>query len=211
MKSLAILGAGGHAKVVADAALCSGWQNISFFDDRWPHIETVGRLKISGNTQSILSQSSEFNGVIIAIGDNAVRMEKMTLFLNENIPIATIIHPSAIISSSAQIAEGSVIFARAVLNPDCIIGAGTIINTGAIIEHDCRIGLSAHISPGANLAGNVQVGNLSWIGIGACVRQGIKIGSEVMVGAGSVVVNDLPNHCTAFGVPAKIYKENSKD
>ncbi|WP_392538280.1 acetyltransferase [Legionella sp. 227] len=211
MKSLAILGAGGHAKVVADAALCSGWQNISFFDDRWPHIETVGRLKISGNTQSILSQASEFNGVIIAIGDNAVRLEKMTLFLNENIPIATIIHPSAIISSSAQIAEGSVIFARAVLNPDCIIGAGTIINSGAIIEHDCRIGLSVHISPGVNLAGNVQVGNLSWIGIGACVRQGIKIGSEVMVGAGSVVVNDLPNHCTAFGVPAKIYKENSKD
>ncbi|WP_131795716.1 acetyltransferase [Fluoribacter gormanii] len=211
MKSLAVLGAGGHAKVVADAALCSGWQNIVFFDDRWPNIDRVGAWKVNGTTQSFLAQASEFDGLIVAIGDNSIRMEKMTHFLNEKIPLATIIHPSAIISPSATIAEGSVVFARAVLNPDCTIGAGTIINTGAIIEHDCTIGHGVHISPGANLAGNVSVGNLSWVGIGSCVRQCIKIGSKVMVGAGSVVVNDLPDNCTAFGVPAKIYKKNSKD
>lgn len=211
MKSLAVLGAGGHAKVVADAALCSGWQNIVLFDDRWPNIDRVGAWKVNGTTQSFLAQASEFDSLIVAIGDNSIRMEKMTHFLNEKIPLATIIHPSAIISPSATIAEGSVVFARAVLNPDCTIGAGTIINTGAIIEHDCTIGHGVHISPGANLAGNVSVGNLSWVGIGSCVRQCIKIGSKVMVGAGSVVVNDLPDNCTAFGVPAKIYKKNSKD
>ncbi|KTD04600.1 acetyltransferase [Fluoribacter gormanii] len=211
MKSLAVLGAGGHAKVVADAALCSGWQNIVLFDDRWPNIDRVGAWKVNGTTQSFLAQASEFDGLIVAIGDNSIRMEKMTHFLNEKIPLATIIHPSAIISPSATIAEGSVVFARAVLNPDCTIGAGTIINTGAIIEHDCTIGHGVHISPGANLAGNVSVGNLSWVGIGSCVRQCIKIGSKVIVGAGSVVVNDLPDNCTAFGVPAKIYKKNSKD
>ncbi len=211
MKSLAIIGAGGHAKVVADAALCSGWQNITFFDDRWPNVDRVGAWKVNGNTQSFLAQAAEFDGVIVAIGDNSIRTEKMTHFLNENIPLATIIHPSAIVSRSAKIAEGCVIFAGAVLNPDSTVGAGAIINTGAIIEHDCTLGQAVHISPGVNLAGNVSVGNLSWIGIGSSVRQCIKIGSEVMVGAGSVVVNDLPDRCTAFGVPAKIYKTNSKD
>jgi sugar O-acyltransferase (sialic acid O-acetyltransferase NeuD family) len=209
MRSLAIIGASGHAKVVADAALCSGWEQVTFYDDRWPKIENIGPCNIIGTTQNCLADASKYDGIIIAIGDNSARMEKLTLFLNENIHLATIIHPSAIISATAKIEPGSVIFAKAVLNPDCSIGAGTIINTGAIIEHDCIIGYAAHISPGVCLAGNVQVGNLSWIGIGSCARQRIKIGNNVMVGAGSVVVDDLPDNCTAFGVPAKIYKKNS--
>jgi sugar O-acyltransferase (sialic acid O-acetyltransferase NeuD family) len=208
MKSLAILGAGGHAKVVADAASCSGWQNIRFFDDKWPEFEHAQAGILSGNTQSLIAQAAEFNGIVVAIGDNALRRNKISLLLKEQLPLVTIIHPSAIISSSAALAPGTVVFAKAVLNPDCSIGLGGIINTGAIIEHDCILGAFVHISPGVNLSGDVQIGDLSWIGIGSCVRQCIKIGSNVMVGAGSVVIQDLPDECTAFGIPAKIYNKN---
>lgn len=211
MRSLAILGAGGHAKVVADAAHCSGWQNIRFFDDRWPQITRLGTWEVIGDIHSFLTQAAEFDAAFVAIGNNFVRMEKIDYLSKQKIPLATLIHPSAIISPSAQIGEGSVVFARAVLNPDCTVNPGCIINTGAIIEHDCLIGRGVHISPGVNLAGNVQVGDLSWVGIGTSVRQCIKIGKQVMIGAGSAVVNDLPDHCTAFGVPAKIYNKNSKE
>lgn len=208
MKSLAILGAGGHAKVVADAALCSGWQNITFFDDKWPETGHISTWSISGTTQSLIERASEFDGIVVAIGNNAVRMQKIRIFLNQKLPLETIIHPSAIISPSAVLAAGTVVFARAVLNPECTIGLGSIINTGAIIEHDCMIGHSVHISPGVSLSGHVHVGDFSWLGIGSCVRQCIKIGSRVMVGAGSVVIKDLPDDCLAFGVPAKIYNKN---
>ena len=210
MKSLAILGAGGHAKVIADAALCSRWQQVTFFDDNWPQNNTIGPWKISGNTESLITQLSEFDGVIIAIGNNVIRLEKIAHFMKESIPLATVIHPSAVVSRYAVVAQGSVVFANAVINPDSHIGLGAIINTGATVDHDCILGDAVHVSPGANLAGGVCVGDLSWIGIGSAVKQRVKIGNKVIVGAGAVVVNDIPDDCTVVGIPAKILSSKSE-
>lgn len=209
MKSLAIIGAGGHAKVVADAALISGWESVTFFDDKWPIQERIEAWIIAGSTATFLEKSHEFDGVIVAIGNNTVRLEKTKSFLASNLPLVTIIHQAAVVSPFAKIDPGTVIFATAVLNPFCHIGLGAIINTGAVIEHDCLIGQGVHVSPGVNLGGGVQVGDLSWIGIGASVRQSISIGNKVMVGAGAVVVKDVPNQCVVAGVPATI--QNKKE
>ena len=65
-----------------------------------------------------------------------------------------------------------------------------------------------HISPGAHLAGNVRVGELSHIGIGASIVQGIRIGKGVIIGAGAAVIDDIPDHVTAVGVPAKVIKRH---
>lgn len=204
MKSLAILGASGHAKVVADAALCAGWENVFFFDDKWPTLSQVSNWTVHGNIDSFLTDADTFDEAIVAIGNNAIRLDIINLLLKRNIPIATIIHPSAVVSKYSIIAPGTVIFAKAVLNPDCVIGLGSIINTGSIIEHDNHLGQAVHISPGASLAGNVQIGDLSWVGIGSSIRQNINIGKNVIIGAGAAVVQDLPDNCTAVGVPAKI-------
>ncbi|AWN72932.1 acetyltransferase [Legionella anisa] len=203
MKTLAVFGAGGHGKVVADAALCSGWDSIIFYDDNWPKKAELGPWSVQGDEDLFLSQAKQFTGVIIAIGDNMIRMEKIALLQKLNISLATIVHPSSVISPHAAVAEGSVIFANAVLNPGCSIGVGTIVNTGAILEHDCQLGNAVHVSSGAILAGGVEVGDLSWIGAGASVRHNIKIGSKVTVGAGAAVVNNIPDNCTVIGVPAR--------
>ena len=42
MEKLAILGASGHGKVVADIAQVCGWKSISFFDDAWPECRVNG-------------------------------------------------------------------------------------------------------------------------------------------------------------------------
>lgn len=211
MRTLAIIGASGHGKVVADAALSSGWQKIIFFDDRWPTLNKVGPWDVIGNCSSLLQKTSAYDEIIVAIGANAIRMEKITEILNCNIPLATIIHPSSIISSYTQIGIGSVIFAGAILNIDSSIGIGSIVNTGATIDHDCKLGNGVHISPGANLAGGVHIGDLSWIGIGTAIRQNINIGTCVTVGAGSVVVQDIANDCIVAGVPARpLHKDKVK-
>jgi sugar O-acyltransferase (sialic acid O-acetyltransferase NeuD family) len=204
MKTLAILGASGHGKVVADAALCAGWNNIIFFDDRWPELREIGSWKVVGNTESLLSTSSQYDEVIVAIGSNPTRLKKINHLKAADIPLATIIHPKAICSSYVKIEPGVVIFAGAIINIDSSIGVGSIINTGATIDHDCQLGECVHVSPGAHLAGSVCVGDLSWIGIGSSVRQNIIIGTEVIVGAGAVVVKNIQNCCTVIGVPARI-------
>lgn len=203
MKRLAILGASGHGKVVADTAECCGWQEIEFFDDAWPARRSNGSWGVTGDSAVLLVRLLEFDGVVVAIGNNAMRQAKLVALQAAGSRLATLIHPSATVSRYAVVGEGSVLFAGAVVNADARIGLGAILNSGCSVDHDCVLGDAVHISPGACLAGGVRVGEQSWIGIGACVRQMIQIGQRVMVGAGSVVVSNVPNDVTVAGVPAK--------
>lgn len=203
MKRLAILGASGHGKVVADCAELCGWDEVSFFDDAWPVLEANGHWSILGDTAALLKRISEFEGVLVAIGNNAIRHAKLRALTEAGAMLAVLIHPAASVSRYTGIGAGSVVFAGAVVNVDCRIGMGAIINTGATVDHDCVLGDAVHISPGAHLAGGVTVGDQSWVGIGASARQLVRIGSDVMVGAGAAVVADVPDGCTVAGVPAR--------
>tara|TARA_B100000212_G_scaffold209241_1_gene158004 strand:+ start:41810 stop:42421 length:612 start_codon:yes stop_codon:yes gene_type:complete len=196
-KTLAILGNGGHAREVADAATLSGWKDIKFFDD----LESLG--KVEGDTNVLLKNLSKFDGVIVAIGDNLIRWRKIKLLKENSANLVSIIHPSATISEDATIGTGSAVFAGVVINPGCSIGDGAILNTSAVITHDCKLGTAIHISPGAVLCGNVNVSDFSWIGANAVVIEGIKITNKVNVGSGAVVIRDIKNKGTYVGNPAK--------
>ena len=124
---------------------------------------------------------------------------------------ATAIHPSAIISPSAKIGEGTVVMAGAVINADTVIGKHCIVNTGATVDHDCVIGDYCHIAPGANVSGGTHIGEGTWIGVGACVIQCLNIGKDCMIGAGSVVVKDIPDSVTAYGNPCRVKTNINKD
>ncbi len=204
MKKLAILGASGHGKVVADTAECCGWQSIAFFDDAWPGCQHNGAWPVLGDTAALLRSLEQFDGVIVAIGNNGIRYSKQLELQAAGARLCSLIHPAATVSRYATLESGSVVFAGAVVNADARIGPGTIINTGSSIDHDCVIGAAVHVSPGARLAGGVVLGNLSWIGIGASVRQLVQIGEGVMVGAGAVVVADIADNLTVVGVPARV-------
>ncbi len=203
MKSLAILGASGHGKVVADCAEMCGWTDIIFFDDTWPHTDFISGWIVEGTSSHLLERASEFDGVLVAIGNNAVRLDKLQSLRKAGAFLPVLVHPSAVVSRYVSIEGGTVVFAGAVINIDCSVGMGAIINTSASVDHDCILGDSVHISPGAHLAGGVSVGNLSWIGIGGSVRQLVRIGSEVIIGAGASVVADVSDGSTVVGVPAR--------
>lgn len=203
MSRLAILGASGHGKVVADAAECCGWQVVDFFDDAWPNMVSNGAWQVVGDTALLKSSLQHYDGVLVAIGNNAVRYRKMLELEELGGRLCSILHPAATISRHAVIDKGVVILAGAVVNAGADIGPGVILNTSCSVDHDCVLGACVHISPGARLAGGVKVGDLSWIGIGASVRQLINIGRHVTVGAGGVVVSDVADSLTVIGVPAK--------
>ncbi|WP_394169174.1 acetyltransferase [Saccharospirillum alexandrii] len=203
MKQLAILGASGHGRVIADAAELSGWQKPIFFDDAWPSVEVNGPWSIEGDTKVLIERLSVFDAVAVAIGNNRIRALKLAKLSEAGGNIVTIVHPSAVVSRYASIEVGSVILANAVVNASAKLGSGVIVNTGAVIEHDCVVGDYAHISPNAMLAGGVRVGELAWIGASAAVRQLIEVGEGAIVGMGSVVTRDVPTGVTVAGVPAK--------
>lgn len=208
-KRLAIIGASGHGKVVADIAQACGIKGIVFFDDRYKDLSTHYGFQVVGSVQDAIELDSSsdnacFDVVIVAIGNSQIRQDIQRRFTHVS---DALMHPSAIVSESVTVGSGSVLMPNVVVNADTVIGQGCIINTGAIVEHDCHIGDFSHICPNSALAGGVTVGNSCWIGISSNVVQLIKIGHKVTVGAGAAVVNDIGDNMTVVGVPAKRLKE----
>jgi sugar O-acyltransferase (sialic acid O-acetyltransferase NeuD family) len=203
MKKLALLGASGHGKVVADIAICGGWQDIVFYDDAWPQRQENGAWRVVGDTSLLLQHIKDFDGVLVSIGDCETRWHKHLELKAIGALLVTLIHPKACISSAARLGLGSVVMPGSVVNVDASMGEACIVNTGATIDHDCVLGDAVHVSPGAHLSGNVTVGDGSWIGLGALVKQGVVIGKGVIVGAGSVVLGPVADGKTVIGTPAR--------
>jgi sugar O-acyltransferase (sialic acid O-acetyltransferase NeuD family) len=206
MKRLAIFGASGHGKVVADIAECCGWEEIVFFDDSFPQKKTLESWSVVGNTKDFASSMNSYDGCIVAIGHNVTRLDKIRLLVSLGAPIISLIHPNSVVSKYSSIELGSVVMANAVINSFSKIGLACIVNTSATIDHDCELMEAVHVSPGANLAGSVKVKECTWIGMGASVNQCLSIGKNVIIGAGSVVINDIPDNVIAVGIPSKVIK-----
>lgn len=203
MTKCAILGASGHGKVVAEIAELNGYSQIDFFDDRWPELINQEHWEVVGNTQVLLNEIEQYDLIVVAIGNNIIRLDKQRILKEAGGVFKELIHPKAVVSQYSQIGIGSVIMANAVVNSFASIGDSCIINTSCTVDHDCVLLDGVHISPGANLAGAVNIGESAWVGIGAQVKQLVNIGSGVIIGAGSTVLNDISNNHVVVGNPAK--------
>ncbi len=204
MTRLVIVGAGGHAAVVAESAQLQGtWDDICFIDDRYPDLSDIVGLPVVGDLAAVQSLRSDGAEFVIAIGNNTTRLNLYRSIAGEGGQMVSVFHPSASISRSANVEPGTVVMAQGVINARTKIGVACIVNTGATVDHDCVIDSGVHVSPGANLAGSVSVGERAWIGMGANVANNVSIGRDAIVGAGAAVLNDVAADRTAVGVPAR--------
>ncbi|WP_085299955.1 acetyltransferase [Cognaticolwellia mytili] len=202
-KTLVIIGAGGHGRVVADCAEQSGeYTEIVFLDDSVAERKHNAHWAIIDTVEHWINyrQKADF---IVALGNNAIRASIQQQLQTAGVNIATIVHPTAAISKHCQLGKGVVVFANAVVNVGTEIADGCIINTGATVDHDCHIGQYCHLSPGVNIAGGVRVERMSWLGIGCSVIEGITIAENSQMGAGAVITQNTKNGLLYLGVPAK--------
>lgn len=209
MKALPVIivGAGGHAAVVADALLASERSVIGFVDqDVQMHGRSLCGLPVLGDDE-YLSQVSSAEVMLVngigSTGDPCIRVRVQQRLQDLGWRFAGVIHPSATISNFAGLPPDVQVLARSVIQPNALIEVGCIVNTGAIVEHDVAMGSWSHVAPGAVICGGVRFGSFSHIGAGAVVMQGIQMGPRTLVGAGAVVVRHFEGHGTLLGVPAR--------
>jgi UDP-perosamine 4-acetyltransferase len=200
---IAVVGAGGHGKAVADAIIASDRHDLAgFFDDDSPRWGTMHfDLPVLGPAMDW--QSHRIDALIVAIGDNTERKRQFEALNAAGASFASVVHPCAVLAKGVALGEGTVVLANAVLNPDVRIGENCILNTAASVDHDCIVGPHCHLAPGARVTGEVHIGEGVFAGAGAIIVPGLSIGNWTTIAAGAVVVRDAPACTRLAGVPAK--------
>lgn len=199
--NLLIFGAGGHGRVVADAAVALGrWPGI-VASDRDPARcsgELLPGVRLLPAEPALIAQ---LDAVHVAIG-NARSREKEAAVLGAS-RLVGIVHPRASVSAHAHVGQGCFVAALAVLAPGARLGDCVIVNHGAVVDHDAVVGDFSHIAPNATLGGYASVGRRVLIGAGATVLPHVAVGDDVVVGAGAVVCEALTQPGIYAGVPAR--------
>ena len=189
-KKIAIIGAGGHGKVVGDIALLNQYKTIDFFDDRANEIKKFP-FTIIDNLNYLKENVKNYDAFFVAIGDNQIRSDKIRWLKKNKMNIVSLVHPKSTISRFSSLGMGTCVMANAVINPGTLIKEGVIINTSASIDHDCIIEDFAHISPNCSLSGSIKIGKFTHLGTGTSVHPGIHIGNNVKTGVGSRLFKDI--------------------
>jgi sugar O-acyltransferase (sialic acid O-acetyltransferase NeuD family) len=205
-----IMGAGGHAQVVADILLRmretgADLVPLGYLDDN-PALTGQKRLDLpilgTGAHLSVIPHDA----LIVAIGQNETRRRLFAALKGQGEHFMIARHPSAVIAPDVKIGPGSVIAAGAIVNPGSSVGANVILNTGCTVDHHNHIGDHVHIAPGVHLGGDVSIGTGTLVGIAAAVMPQRRVGDWSVVSAGALVHNDLPDRVVAAGMPARVIR-----
>lgn len=208
LPEIAIFGASGHAKVVIDIIERAGLYRIAaiFDDNEASHGKSFFGYVVKGGREALLTsyQKNEFVAMVVAIGNNQIRLNIADWLHTQGISRVSCVHPGVQLGRGVQIGLGSVLMAGVVVNSDTLIGNEVIINTGATIDHDNVIADAVHVAPGSHLCGHVSVGRATMIGAGSIVIPSVQIGEQVVVGAGSTVIANIADDLRVAGSPSRV-------
>jgi acetyltransferase EpsM len=207
MKKIIIVGAGEQGRVILDyVSQLEDCEVEGFLDDSLE--EEINGVPILGKVKDARFDSEK--NYFVAFGNNSLRGKIIEEIKKQGGKLETIVNPSAIISKTAEIGEGTSVGAGAIICNDSKIGEGVIIDTGAIIEHDNEIGNYVNVSPGSVTMGGVKIGKYSWISGGVKIGEDLEIGKNSVIGLGSVVLKNISDNVVAYGVPAEIKRKNNQ-
>ena len=147
-----VYGFSGHGAVVADVARACGYGEVVFLDD----------AKFDGKNVFKFDPSLEKADVIVAIGDNKIRRILQERVKNAGFVLVKLIHPSAVVSASAQIGEGAVVMPNAALAGGVIVGANTHVGIGSCAIQCVKIGANCIIGAGSVVVRDIADGSVAY-------------------------------------------------
>ncbi|MBI3548194.1 MAG: acetyltransferase [Elusimicrobia bacterium] len=209
MRRIAIVGAGGHGREVADvlrhAARAGEALSIEGFIDENEslHGREIEGLPALGGWEWFDRPARREVQVVCAVGAPNICRKLVLRARALGLSFGDAISPLACVSPGAKLGAGITLFPHAVVGVGARLGNHCILNLGASVSHDSVVGDFTILNPGARLAGNVMVGEGCNIGMQSSVIQGRTVGAWTTIGAGAAVVRDIPPGVTAVGVPAR--------
>ncbi len=217
MEKLLIVGSGGFGRetlecVRAIDAVCPTWDLVGFLDDDPALVgQVVDGLPVVGDIDSALASDHR---VVVTTGHPGNYTSRKRIVERLGLPsrrYATIIHPTAVLPTSARVGVGTILLATVVATTTVRIGSHVAVMPGTIFTHDDVVEDFTTFGAGVRVAGGARVREGAYVGSGAMIREGCSVGSWSLIGMGSVVTKDVPDSEVWIGAPARRLRRADTD
>lgn len=200
-----IVGAGTYGEVMHELAELLGYKIMGYYDESEEKLgKEIMRVKVLGKFSELNQNEINKRQFIVAIGNNSIRQKLMTKINKLGGRTPSLIHPTAVISPSAEIGKGVYIHANTHIWTKVKISDYCIISSNVVIAHHTKLGNACLVSTLAGIGASVNLEERCFVGMGSTIVTGVtKIGSDTTIGAGAVVLESLDSNCVYAGVPAK--------
>jgi len=192
MKSIILIGGGGHCKSVIDVIEQEGQFEIVGIVDK-PELlgSKVLGYQIIGNDSNLNNLAKKYQYALVTVGQiksPLLRIKLFELAVKSGFILPTVVSPRAYLSKHAMVDKGSIIMHDALINANAKVGENCIINSKALIEHDVIIESHCHISTGAIINGASVVESNTFFGSNSLTKESIVVKKDSVVGGGNVVL-----------------------
>ncbi|ASD63967.1 NeuD/PglB/VioB family sugar acetyltransferase [Bdellovibrio bacteriovorus] len=185
-KPIFIIGAGGHSKVTSEIITSQNWEILAYIDEGSTSDHFLGK-PVFKSLEQAESANPSVDHAFIAIGNNEARSKWANILSKNDYTLPHFVHPSALVSPSAQLSQGVLVCAMAVVGPSAIVGQGTIVNCGAIIDHDSVVGSFAHLSQRVLVSGGAKIGSNALVGPGSIIEKLAAVKEDSIIASGTVI------------------------
>ena len=186
------------------------WEDIVYIDDINDVREVQGR-RVYKLADLLRHYSICDIEVVIAVGEPAVRAKLYDNVLQNEIALATLIHPGVYIDETTELGRGCVVCEGVTITSNVTIGDNTYIQPHVVIGHDIKIGKHTIIGSNCQIGGLDRIGDRVFMGFLSGTKDRITVGDDVIISAGAIVFRDLPPSAIAVGNPARIMKNNEEN
>jgi sugar O-acyltransferase (sialic acid O-acetyltransferase NeuD family) len=209
-RPLLLVGAGGFARetlelVQAINRATPTWDVVGVLDDdAGTHGRRIHGVEVIGPSAAVHDHPDALVTACVASPDDPLR--RLALVSRLDLPperYATLVHPAAVVPTSASIGHGTVLHATTVLTADIELGAHVAAMPAVVLTHDDVIGDGVTFGAGARVAGAVTIERGAYVGSGALLREGLTVGAGAVVGMGAVLTKPVPAGEVWAGVPAR--------
>jgi sugar O-acyltransferase (sialic acid O-acetyltransferase NeuD family) len=192
MKSLLLIGCGGHARSLIDVIEAGGQWRIHGLVGLPEQVgSSVLGFPVIGSDAELPELRQHCEAAVLAIGhlaDSAPRQRLAAQLKQLGFDSPVLISPHAVVSRHARLGPGTAVGHGAIVNAAAVVGAHCILNSGSLIEHDAQLGDHCHVSTGAVVNGGVRLGSGSFVGSGAMLREGLQLPAGTVISAGKRVM-----------------------
>lgn len=207
MKNLIIIGARGYGREVYGLARqCSGYNTEyiikGFLDDKPDALD--GFENYPEIISSVEKYEIQENDVFVcALGSVQWKKHYVEIILSKGGKFINLIHPTVIFTSNVKLGNGLIIFMYSNISNDCIVDDFVTIQGFVAIGHDSKIGKWSHINAYSFTGGYAILEEQVCLNTRSTVLPHIIVRKGATVGAASLVIKNVKEGTTVFGVPAK--------